>query len=43
MKIRMGFVTNSSGSSYTSIEIENKELCNILNKYISEISYKTKK
>ena len=32
MKIRLGFITNSSGASSTKIKIENEELCKILKK-----------
>lgn len=39
MKIRTGFVTNSSGSSFTEINIENTVLVDILKKY-EELFYK---
>lgn len=43
MKIRLGFITNSSGGSFTHIKIENEELCKILKKYIDEMKKVTNK
>lgn len=40
MKIRTGFVTNSSGSSHTRVVVDNKELCEIIKKYQNKINDK---
>ena len=33
MKIRTDFVTNSSSSSYVTVQVQNKVLCELLKKY----------
>lgn len=39
MKLRAGFVTNSSSYSYVYISVKNKALCDIVNKYLIAPGY----
>lgn len=41
MKIRSDFVTNSSSSSYTTVQVQNKVLCELLRSYKNQMQLET--